>query len=279
MGANEPAWAVAAGGGAPTDAQYLALAANGTLSAERILTPIGTLKGVDGGAGSNYRLSHGLKYKAPTDTPDDDFTADALDGKWTLVDGASGTVDLLGTAGNIYDLATRDSYLLVQAINGDEFQIRQDYTLPDNSSIILALSPSLSIDGAPAITNNELWAGMAINDNDGGFNSGTYQALFFDTDANTCRIHHYNGSTQGSTPVGMAPLGDKIYLRFARAGLVYSAFFSISGETWIPMGAVTVAGAYTNVWIFVDSQATVGTPTPIQAFDYILLGTNAVDPW
>jgi hypothetical protein len=257
----------------------LTLAADSTLTVERILTPIGTLKGVDGGAGSNYRLSHGLKYKAPTDTPDDDFTADTLDGKWTLVDGASGTVDLLGTAGNIYDLTTRDSYLLVQAINGDEFQIRQDYTLPDNSSIILALSPAVSMDGAPAITINEIWAGMALNDNDGGFNSGTYQLLFFGAASNTFRCQHYNGSTRGSTPVGACPTGQKLYLRFSRADLTYYAFMSVDCETWVPMGSVTVAGAYTNIWIFVDSQATVGTPTPIQAFDWIRLGTNSVDPW
>jgi hypothetical protein len=265
--------------GAPTAAQYLTLAAHADLTAERILSPQGTIKSVDGGAGLSYYLTHGLKYKTSSDTPDDDFTADALDVKWTVVDGAAGSVSLLGSAGNIYDLTTRDSYLLVQAINGDEFQIRQDYTLPDHSSIILCVSGSVSFDGAPAITNNELWAGLGINDNDAGFNSGTYQILFFDTDLNNVRGHHYSGSTQGALPAGTFPIGQKLYCRFAREGLTYYAFMSIDGETWLPMGSVTVAGAYTNVWVFVDSQATVSTPVPIQAFDWIRLGTNAVDPW
>ena len=46
------------GGGAPTSAQYLTLAANGTLTAERILTlTAGQLSGVDSGAGAAYTVS------------------------------------------------------------------------------------------------------------------------------------------------------------------------------------------------------------------------------
>lgn len=42
--------------GAPTDAQYLALAASGSLSDERVFTPGKGLSGTDGGAGSTYTL-------------------------------------------------------------------------------------------------------------------------------------------------------------------------------------------------------------------------------
>lgn len=47
------------GGGAPTTSQYLTLATDGTLSAERVLTPGGGLTGTDGGAGSTYTLDVG----------------------------------------------------------------------------------------------------------------------------------------------------------------------------------------------------------------------------
>ncbi len=46
-----------AGGGAPTSAQYLTLATDGTLSAERVFTPSTGLKTTDAGAGGAYTLS------------------------------------------------------------------------------------------------------------------------------------------------------------------------------------------------------------------------------
>lgn len=223
-------------------------------------------------------LTYGLAYKTPTDTPDDDFTDAALAGKWTVVDGAAGTVNLLGAAGNIYDLGTRNSFLLVQAINGDEFQIRQDYTLPDGYSLVLAISPSVSMDGAPTIVNNEIWAGFSLNDNDGAFNAGTYQAVMFDCDTNNVRIIHWDGTVLGATPQSLT-IGHKFFFRIARSTLTYYAFISRDGETWIPLGSKTVASAHTNLWLFVDCQAAVSTPVPIQAFDYVLLGSNNVDPW
>lgn len=45
------------GSGAPTDAQYLTLATNATLSVERVLTPGTCLSAADAGAGSTYTLN------------------------------------------------------------------------------------------------------------------------------------------------------------------------------------------------------------------------------
>lgn len=60
MVAGAPAWAAASGGGgAPTSAQYLALAADATLTAERVFTPGAGLTGTDGGAGAAYTLNVG----------------------------------------------------------------------------------------------------------------------------------------------------------------------------------------------------------------------------
>lgn len=47
-----------AGGGAPSDAQYLVLAANATLTVERVFTPGTALSAVDSGAGAAYTLNH-----------------------------------------------------------------------------------------------------------------------------------------------------------------------------------------------------------------------------
>jgi hypothetical protein len=50
------------GSGAPTGAQYLVLAADGTLSAERVLTPGDSLEAVDGGAGAAWTLDQKVAY-------------------------------------------------------------------------------------------------------------------------------------------------------------------------------------------------------------------------
>jgi hypothetical protein len=46
-------------GGAPTDASYLTLATNATLTVERVFTPGTNLAGVDAGAGGTYTLNTG----------------------------------------------------------------------------------------------------------------------------------------------------------------------------------------------------------------------------
>jgi len=52
-----PSSTIAGGGGAPTDAQYLTLATNGSLSAERVLTAGDGLGSNDGGANGNFTIS------------------------------------------------------------------------------------------------------------------------------------------------------------------------------------------------------------------------------
>ena len=50
-------WAAGGGGGAPTNAQYLTLTSDATLTQERTLSLSAPLSGSDGGAGSAYTLS------------------------------------------------------------------------------------------------------------------------------------------------------------------------------------------------------------------------------
>ena len=225
--------------------------------------------------------------KTFTDTADDEFSSGLLDDKWTVVAGEDKTVEFLESSLSSarYDLATRPGWLLLQANNNHTVELRQDFTLANNKSIIMELSPTLMSDADTGITNNELWIGMALNDNDTSYDSGNFQAIFFDANTDGWRLIHYqNGSiTLGDTAQGTSayqgPFATRLYFRLARANLTYYGFISLDGTTWMPIGSATVAGAYSNLWIFVDSKAAFGTPIPIQAIDWIREGTNEVDPW
>lgn len=62
-------WASMGGGGAPANAQYLTLALDGTLTAERRFDPGIGLVAVDGGAGADYDLRFGFAAEANGDLP------------------------------------------------------------------------------------------------------------------------------------------------------------------------------------------------------------------
>jgi hypothetical protein len=217
--------------------------------------------------------------KAVADTPDDDFDASSLDGKWTAVNGSSGTVSLTGTSGAIYQLFPDQSLLAIQVDNGSLVNLRQDYTLADGKSLILAMNAALVLDGQSGISNNELRVGLYLNSDNAGPETGSHTGIVLDADADGWRIAAPNGFN--STPVsGTAPgLGDTIYLRILRAGLVYHRFFSLSGLVWVPMGGDTEASALDNVWIATTSAAAFGTPKPIITFPWIREGSNGLFPW
>jgi hypothetical protein len=84
LGANtgaKPTWqSPSGGGGAPTDAQYLVLALNGTLSAERLLTAGVNTKFTDGGANGNLTVDVGSEdFRLPGDISPAQLTADQND--------------------------------------------------------------------------------------------------------------------------------------------------------------------------------------------------------
>lgn len=78
------------GAGAPSDAQYLVLAANGSLSAERVFTPGEALIGADADAGAAYTLSFGFAGQANNDV------VIRTGGAWTRL--AVGDEQVLGRA-------------------------------------------------------------------------------------------------------------------------------------------------------------------------------------
>ena len=236
----------------------------------------------------------GMKGKGGTpDTPDDEFDqgASGLDGKWTVVEGVSGAVNLLETSDvEKYDLTTRPGSLLVQVgkSTSNAVRLRQDYTLPDGASLVLAGRFVVSSAGDTGIANNQVWAGMGINDSDASYDSGERNNIFFDVDDEGWRVIHYYGTTiiggtsKGGVGGGPGPTGwpgGMLYFRLHRSGDDIYAFVSGSGRAWMPLGVQTRTNPATNVWLFVDANASGDAPAPIQSFEWIRLGGAGVEPW
>lgn len=225
-----------------------------------------------------------IDYKTGSaDTPDDDFDSGTLDAKWTVVTGASGTVDLLETGTTVaeYDLATRPGWMLMQAgrNTGQEVALRQDYTVPDGNSILCAVAVSYGA-GTTTEINNATQIRLSLNDNNTSSRSGNYVEMSVDSQASTApRI--YVASSVGADFAGAGLAVRVVFFRIARSGLVYYPFFSADGSTWTPCGSRTFGSALDNVWIRVECLATItsGCPVPIVAYDWVRLGTNGLDPW
>lgn len=221
----------------------------------------------------NYLYSR----KTSADTPDDEFESTTLDGKWTAVGSiASGTVDLLETgAVNKYDLTTRPGWLLIQQGATSSGTLRQDHTLADGASIIVAMSVGTGFDSA--IANNQINVGISLNDNDAGYNSGNYLNAYIDTENYECVLKSYNDVTAVLSSEGIV-FGQTIYFRVARSGLVYYIFYSLDGCSWCGLGSDTAGSAYDNIWLFMTTTSN-PTPAAIGAFNWIRQGTNSLDPW
>lgn len=66
---DDRTWVTPSSGGAPTTAQYLTLAADGTLTQERVFTVSTGILGVDSGAGAAYTIRFGFAGEADGDIP------------------------------------------------------------------------------------------------------------------------------------------------------------------------------------------------------------------
>jgi len=218
-----------------------------------------------------------------TATPDDDFNGTSLDGKWTVVNGSAGTVSLLETANQSKYQVNDGLFVQVGQSGSQQVSLRQDYTIPDGSCVVVAFSPALNMDAS--ISNNELSMGIAINDDDSARGAGNKTIVVVDANGSAVRIIHFDGSIIGSTggsTTGSGALretGQVLYIRIQRNGLDYHAFISWDGTVWIPFGKKTFASAPDNLWLDVDCQASYGDPLPIQVFHWVKQGGSNVDPW
>lgn len=222
--------------------------------------------------------------KVSADTPDDEFD-DTFAG-WTDVDGTEGTVSLLASSGaGVYDLATRPGWLLAQVgtASGDGVTRRQDYTLPDGKCIVGYFS--LAGDIAAAQANNELWFGLAVNDNDTAFDAGAAgqtAALMFDTDTGGSRAIGWDGTGiigQNYSANDEFLMSDGAFFRIDRSGLVYNLFWSKDGFSWSFVGSKTMASAADNLWWFAECRATMANRMVVGS-PWFRQGTAlAIDPW
>lgn len=221
--------------------------------------------------------------KPDADTPDDEFDSATLNGKWTAVNGTSGTVDLLET-GEVekYDLTTRPGWLLIQAGSaaGQLVELRQDFTLGDGESIVAALSTPGPTSETGGHVNNEYRAGISLNSTDTGYDDGTYLFHVVDAQVDETHILAYDGSTIFGFSQTNNPLGQVVFLRIARSGLVYHFYWSSGdGSSWASFDTKTFGTAPDNLWLLAGAPAAGNDPVPITAFKWIRQGTNNLDPW
>lgn len=242
----------------------------------RIILP-DTNPGTKGYRRTHCRDNFIYSRKQSADTPDDEFESTTLNGKWTAVSGASGTVDLF-EAGAVskYDLSTRPDWLLIQNTGGQLFELRQDHTLADGASIVAAICPATGFDDA--IAADQKLVGISVNDSDAGYTSGNYSRIWVDTDAGSSQIVSFDSSAVRTT-AGSNPWGVTVFFRIARVGLVYHMFYSFNGYAWCGMGSTTAGSAYSNIWIWADGLASDPDPVGIHAVKWVRQGTNNLDPW
>ena len=225
-----------------------------------------------------------LDVKRVADSFDDEFTEETLDSSWTAVSGSSGTVDFTGNGapggGNgVYDLSTRSGWLLLQGDNTEDVQLRKDYTLPQDRSVVMKIASAGQITGV----NNRVRAGLSLNDDDGDFSNGNSLQLFVvevDTDQ-TMEIQLVSTGTfsASGTITQRTPVGSSVYLRMLRTSGGYEIFVSWDGTSWVYMDTETTATVLDNVWIFNQPSGASSGNVPIQAVDWIRLGNSTVDPW
>lgn len=138
----------ASGSGAPTDAQYLTLATNGTLTNERVLTPGSLIDMTDGGAGGNATLDVDLS-EASADTD-------------MLMTEALVYSDASGSAGN-------KSITLNEAWHRlNSSRVRVATIIPDESAFV-------ALDGAVSATGTYT-AGLTSNETRGDMSNTTSSA-------------------------------------------------------------------------------------------------------
>ena len=219
--------------------------------------------------------------KLTSNTPDDDFLDTTLDPKWTVVNGVAGTVSLTDiTSVSKYDLTSMPGTLLMQT-GGDGTELvslRQDYELPDGKSLIASFNPAMVFDGG--VVSNQHYYKFTLNDNDTSTNSGNYTYLYFYTTSTYFYLGAYDGSSGVTTNSFVISPHSRVLLRFARAGLTYRMFFSITdGKSWNPIWEKTVGSAYTNIWLTAENNVSHSHTAAIAAWDWVREGSNAIKPW
>lgn len=231
--------------------------------------------------------------KIVADTIDDDFTDSALDGKWTVVEGSSGSVEMGLASTNeqeTYDLTTIPGFLAMQphrVSSTQNIELRQDYTLGVGESVVMKLFTAAQVSSNTA---GEIYFGLWLNSNDSAPGSGgrCYLRFEINTDGWALRGSYTSGtdatdaSTWGDDGIEFAFNGAPLYFRVDRySSSVYGLSISMNGYNWTSMKRFTSDTTFNNIWVRAYSAASVPSnqAVPIQLVDWIRLGTTDPIPW
>lgn len=153
-----PATSGSGGGGAPTDASYITLGTNGTLTNERVITPGTGITGTDAGAGSTYtiaidsavmqsksNLQSGATLRCASSTGSDDYKCSMTPTLTAYTDGM--VVEFEATATANTGAATLEIDSLGGGSSGVAIKKCDGSTNPDNSDIAVGRQIALRYDG------------------------------------------------------------------------------------------------------------------------------------
>jgi hypothetical protein len=222
--------------------------------------------------------------KAVADTPDEEFNSSThFAGLWTVVDGSTGTINLIGSTGGVYHLYPDRSVLVMQLSNGNNVKLRQQFTLPTGKSMIAKVALGGHAKGTNVV-NNELQAIFGFGGStaavDGG-SAGTYSALYLDTDTtNKYEVLGFNGTVSTIDTDRFWMVGQPVYLRIARSSSKYYHSYSLDGMSWAPGDAFhAISSTSLYLWIEGRSAAAAGTPSPTVTWYWVRQGDNDYFPW
>lgn len=190
-----------AGGGAPTAAEYLVTAANGTLSAERV---------VDLGA---YSL---LTRPPAANAEDDHFNAAALDAKWLAYTGYNATCDLTAILGWAKLTAAGAK---LQAVPAGDWTIEAE---------VLAgiVTGAAATQASGLILTNGTTAGSSTDSRFGFGMDGDYEKsrITWDKFVNGSFSAVYGAAGWTGSNVTGPDIVDKLFLRVVKAGTTYTTY-------------------------------------------------------
>ena len=209
---NGVKWAAPAAGGAPTTAEYLVTAADGTLSAERV---------VDRGATTL------LTRRAAANTEDDHFNAGTLDAKWLAYSGADlASVDL-STLPGWCGLGSEGHKL--QAVPVGDWTIEAEILTPDITAAAFVGGQLILTNGTTATSATDVRFIFGPN------NSLTVNRL------NVSRFVN-NVFSASITDYQFTTPRDHMFVRIRKSGTTFAWDCSQEGKTWHQIGSTGALG-------------------------------------
>lgn len=193
-------WAAGAGGGAPTDAEYLVAAANGTLSAEKV---------VDLG---HYHAA--LKRPTISNTEDDAFDDGSVDVKWTAYAGAS--VNETQLSGWMYFAG---GGAMIQAVPVGDWTIETEVYVGNQEAAGFQNSGLILTSGTTHTSATDARWGVGENNN-----LQQYRAVFEKF------VNGAFSSTYSSHAITY--ITDRMFLRVTKASTTYTVYWSTNRITW-----------------------------------------------